>query len=177
MYEFEQSKKNNLILYGITTRHPETSESLRNRVSQIFRDNLNIKRDLPVLRATRVQTGPEVRGCRPVLVTFETFKDRETVLRLAKVLKKANVIVTEDLSKRTRESRQELRKFMRQVNLQCGNFIIFLSLRFQVKLTFSGSRSEKSAILTHLEALNLDFLKFCTFLRFKSTQLTRFRAP
>ena len=116
MYEFEQSKKNNLILYGITTRHPETSESLRNRVSQIFRDNLNIKRDLPVLRATRVQTGPEVRGCRPVLVTFETFKDRETVLRLAKVLKKANVIVTEDLSKRTRESRQELRKFMRQVN-------------------------------------------------------------
>ena len=115
MYEFEQSKKNNLILYGITTRHPETSESLRTRVSTIFRDNLNIKRDLPVLRATRVQTGPEVRGCRPVLVTFETFKDRETVLRLAKVLKKANVIVTEDLSKRTRESRQELRKFMRQV--------------------------------------------------------------
>ena len=60
-------------------------------------------------------SGPEVRGCRPVLVTFESFKDRETVLRLAKVLKKANVIVTEDLSKRTRESRQELRKFMRQV--------------------------------------------------------------
>ena len=132
MYEFEQSKKNNLILYGITTRHPETSESLRNRVSQIFRDNLNIKRDLPVLRATRVQTGPEVRGCRPVLVTFETFKDRETVLRLAKVLKKANVIVTEDLSKRTRESRQELRKFMRQV-IQCGNYRIFLPLRFYVK--------------------------------------------
>ena len=132
MYEFEQSKKNNLILYGITTRHPETSESLRNRVSQIFRDNLNIKRDLPVLRATRVQTGPEVRGCRPVLVTFETFKDRETVLRLAKVLKKASVIVTEDLSKRTRESRQELRKFMRQV-IQCGNVMIFLSLRFCVK--------------------------------------------
>ena len=156
MYEFEQSKKNNLILYGITTRHPETSESLRNRVSQIFRDNLNIKRDLPVLRATRVQTGPEVRGCRPVLVTFETFKDRETVLRLAKVLKKANVIVTEDLSKRTRESRQELRKFMRQV-IQCGNYRIFLSLGFYVKPNFGGSRSEKSAILTHLEALNFDF--------------------
>ena len=31
------------------------------------------------------------------------------------VFKKANVIVTEDLSKRTRESRQELRKFMRQI--------------------------------------------------------------
>jgi hypothetical protein len=31
------------------------------------------------------------------------------------VLRKSLVTVTEDLSKRTRESRQELRKFMRQV--------------------------------------------------------------
>ena len=74
MYEFEQNKKNNLILYGITTKHPETSESLRVRISNIFRDNLNIRRDVPVLKASRVHTGPEVRGCRPVLVTFETFK-------------------------------------------------------------------------------------------------------
>lgn len=70
---------------------------------------------MPLQRAHRVFTGPEVKGCRPVLVTFETFKDRETVLRQAKLLKKANVDVTEDLSKRTRECRQELRKFMRKV--------------------------------------------------------------
>ena len=57
-----------------------------------------------------------MRGCRPVLVTFETFKDRETVFRQAKMLKKgANIDVTEDLSKRTRENRAELRKFMRKV--------------------------------------------------------------
>ena len=61
-------------------------------------------------------SGPEVRGCRPVLVTFETFKDRETVFRQTKMLKKgANIDVTEDLSKRTRENRAELRKFMRKV--------------------------------------------------------------
>ena len=53
-------------------------------------------------------SGPEVRGTRPVLVTFENFKDRETVLRLAKVLKKANIHVTEDLSRRTRESRYHI---------------------------------------------------------------------
>merc|ERR1719323_1782594 len=114
MYEFEQNKKNNLILYGITTKHPETSESLRTRIANIFRDHLNIRRDIPVQRATRIHTGPEVRGCRPVLVTFETVKDRETVFRQAKMLKKgANIDVTEDLSKRTRENRAELRKFMR----------------------------------------------------------------
>ena len=85
--------------------------------------------------------GPEVRGTRPVLVTFENFKDRDEVLRKvsgyeldlttttkmrtyrpdqkyviqARMLKKANVHVEEDLSKRTRENRAELRKFMRQV--------------------------------------------------------------
>ena len=33
----------------------------------------------------------------------------------ARLLKKANIHVEEDLSKRTRENRAELRKFMRQV--------------------------------------------------------------
>ena len=52
------------------------------------------------------RTGPDVHGTRPVLVTFETFKDRETVLKLAKTLsKKAKINVSEDLSKRTREAR------------------------------------------------------------------------
>ena len=54
-----------------------------------------------------------------MLVTFETFKDRETVFRQAKMLKKgANIDVTEDLSKRTRENRAELRKFMRKVLIE-----------------------------------------------------------
>ena len=97
-----------------------------------------------------------MRGTRPVLVTFESFKDRDEVLRKvgtqfasdsipryntylprptiyketvatmlrpttilvqARMLKRANVHVEEDLSKRTRENRAELRKFMRQVRL------------------------------------------------------------
>ena len=40
---------------------------------------------------------------------------------------------------------------------QCGNFTIFLSLWFYVKSIFGDSRSAKSAILTHLEALKFDF--------------------
>ena len=58
-----------------------------------------------------------------MLVTFETFKDRETVFRQAKMLKKgANIDVTEDLSKRTRENRAELRKFMRKVRYLLRNW-------------------------------------------------------
>ena len=90
------------------------------------------------------------------MVTFETFKDRETVLKLAKTLsKKAKINVSEDLSKRTREARylidgrycrkcdmfrkyqfnfslfnyyyrQELRRFMRQVKRQNPEKTCFL---------------------------------------------------
>ncbi|TRY80886.1 hypothetical protein TCAL_04708 [Tigriopus californicus] len=115
MYEFEQSKKNNLIFYGVRNRAHENSDSLKLYLANLLRDHLNIRREVPIQRATRIHTGPEVRGCRPCLVTFETFKDRETVLRQSKALKKASIDVTEDLSKRTRESRQELRKFMRKI--------------------------------------------------------------
>ena len=59
--------------------------------------------------------GPEISGSRPVLVTFENFKDREEVLRKGKLSKNSNIHISEDLSKRTRETRAELRKFMRKV--------------------------------------------------------------
>ena len=54
-------------------------------------------------------------GSKPVLVTFENFKDREDILRKGNLLKGSNIHITEDLSKRTRESRNELRKYMRKV--------------------------------------------------------------
>ena len=63
-------------------------------------------------------TGPEVSGSRPVLVTFETFKDREEVvlncllpdssyqvLRKGNLLKGSSIHISEDISKRVRESR------------------------------------------------------------------------
>ena len=56
-----------------------------------------------------------MQGCKPVLVTFEEFKDREDVLKNAKVLVNSVVTVTEDFSKRTRETRQKLRKLMKMM--------------------------------------------------------------
>jgi len=115
MYEFEQNKKNNLIFNGILPDHPETPDGLTQKVASLIKTHVSIKRELPITKASRVYSGPEVRGTRPVLVTFESFKDRDEILRKARMLKKANVHVEEDLSKRTRENRTELRKFMRQV--------------------------------------------------------------
>ena len=73
--------------------------------------NASIKRRLYIIFIFAFK-GPDVHNTRPVLVTFETFKDRETVLKLAKTLsKKAKINVSEDLSKRTREARFVVLKY------------------------------------------------------------------
>lgn len=116
MYEFEVNKKNNLIFYGIQSEPRETPSLLLSKVTNMLRTNLNIKRDISLSSASRVMTGPEVVGCRslnmnvniysfdtslgrPVVVTFQEFKDREEVLRKAGVLKGNNIHVTEDMSR------------------------------------------------------------------------------
>ena len=82
-------------------------------------------------QSARLTTGPEIRGCRPILVTFHNFKvgnpllfdspfsqvvltfvidcqrlstffalkDREDVLSKARLLKRSNIYVSEDLSR------------------------------------------------------------------------------
>merc|ERR1711892_432873 len=115
MYDFEVNKRNNLIFYGITGEQRETAAVLLSKVVSILRGSMAVKREISLMNASRLHTGPEVAGCRPVVVTFEEFKDREDILRKANMLKGSNIHVTEDMSRRVRESRNELRKFMRDV--------------------------------------------------------------
>ena len=115
MYDFEINKKNNLIFYGIPNEINEKEPQLVAKIKDMIRNHMKIRRDIVITSATRMYTGPEVFNCRPTLVTFEEFRDREEVLKNSKLLKKPTISVTEDLSKRTRVARQELRKFMRHV--------------------------------------------------------------
>ena len=115
MYDFEINKKNNLIFYGIPNEINEKEPQLVAKIKDMIRNHMKIRRDIVITTATRMYTGPEVFNCRPTLVTFEEFRDREEVLKNSKLLKKPTISVTEDLSKRTRVARQELRKFMRHV--------------------------------------------------------------
>ena len=107
---------------------------------------------------------------RPVVVTFEEFKDREEVLRKAGVLKGNNIHVTEDMSRshtvssrtsfhpvfisrRVRESRTELRKFMRDVKKQnpAANILLqydklFVNHRCYVWSDFQGKVVEHTPV-------------------------------
>ena len=115
MYEFEQNKRNNLLFYGIPNDTRETPGTLLEKISSIIKTTLSVSRDVPVSKASRVLIGPDVSGSRPVVVTFENYKDKEDVLRRGGAMKGSKIHVTEDMNKKTRDSRAELRRFIRAV--------------------------------------------------------------
>lgn len=143
LYEFEVNKKNNLIFYGLAGENRETPSVLIMKINSILKQTLSLRRDIVITKAARMQTGPDVGGCRPIVVTFEDFNDREQVLRKAAMLKGSNIHITEDMSRlvsrpclgfyistmmifvcrRVRESRQELRKYMREVKKNCPSSV------------------------------------------------------
>ena len=49
------------------------------------------------------------------------YRDREEILSKSKLLRGSNVYITEDLSRKLREHRNELTKFMREVSLNLAN--------------------------------------------------------
>ena len=117
MFEIDKTRKNNLLFYGIRPDFlPEIQTQLEKKIHEIMRFNLQISRDVPVVKIARMMTGPEVRGCRPVLINFAYWKDREEVLNKSRLLRGSNIYITEDLSRRLRETRSQLTKYMRDVS-------------------------------------------------------------
>ena len=57
LYEFEVSKKNNLIFYGIPGEHRETPSELMAKVTSILKQTLSLRRDIVISKAARIMTG------------------------------------------------------------------------------------------------------------------------
>merc|ERR1719397_1771099 len=126
MYDFEQNKRNNLIFYGINQDPGETQESLVINIQKLIKEKMLLRREMNITQANRDDHGPAVSGRRPVIVTFENFKDREAVLRRADYLKKCNMQLTEDFSKSVREQRAHLARFMKNWKRQSPKSYAFL---------------------------------------------------
>ena len=67
MYMLESNMKNNLIFYGISQEEGETAERLVGKVREVISRQLKMSREVVMTNVTRLYTGPEVQGCRPVL--------------------------------------------------------------------------------------------------------------
>ena len=67
MYDFEQNKKNNLIFYGIPGDSKESKDDLKLKIMNLLKLRLNIRREIPLVRASRMLTGQTCKGC-PLLL-------------------------------------------------------------------------------------------------------------
>lgn len=103
MYDFENSKKNNLIFYGIPREERESGKTLILKIKSLITNRLNIKRYIALTSATRLLAGilrecklnnycslagPEVNNCQPVVVTFEDVEDRHEIFKNFKLKRK-----------------------------------------------------------------------------------------
>ena len=85
MHEIDKTRKNNLMIYGLRPDFlPEIQSQLETKVHEIFKHNLQISREIQTTKIARLLTGPEVRGCRPVVVNFANFRYRKKYRKIPK---------------------------------------------------------------------------------------------
>ena len=62
MHEIDKTRKNNLLFYGIKPDFlPEIPAQLEQKIMEIIKAHLNISRDVPVTKISRMISGPEVQ--------------------------------------------------------------------------------------------------------------------
>ena len=113
VFELDKNRKNNLVFYGVKgdNTDPDECEKL---IKSIMNNHMQVSRDIPLTKVTRLWNGPSFRGFKPILVSFQLWKDKEEVLRRNNLLQKnTNMYVTEDFSRKVRKHREELLKFAR----------------------------------------------------------------
>ena len=106
------------------------------QVREVLQKKLYITREIPMSRMGRIWHGPEFRGHKPIQVCLVNYRDKEEILRkarfakqgsansmrrqlltlsLSRLLKGSHVYISEDFSRKVREHRHELIKFMKEV--------------------------------------------------------------
>lgn len=118
-----QSRRNNLVIDGITESPGETWADSEEKVKRVVSEKLQLQREIEVERAHR--TGKPVPGSdrpRPIDVKFFRYKDRSAVLQRAKHLIGTKIYINEDYTDAVRLKRNCFRSrgdiaFLRQDKL------------------------------------------------------------
>ena len=107
-YQEDYSRRNNLRFEGITESNSENWEQTQFKIKKLLHEKFDMP-NVPIERAHRLKKIPGQNNAIPrtIVVRFNSFDDREKILRNARVLKNTNIFVNEDLSDATAKSRKE----------------------------------------------------------------------
>ncbi|CAB4068600.1 unnamed protein product [Lepeophtheirus salmonis] len=114
--ELDKSWKNNLVLFGVPCGDDEEDPMVTlDKVREVLHKKLYISRDIPMSRISRINYGPDCRGHKPIQLCLVNYRDKEELLRKSRLLKGTNIYLSEDFSRKVREHRHELIKFIKEV--------------------------------------------------------------
>ena len=97
-----------------------------------------ITREIPMSRVSRITFGPDFRGHKPIQVCLVNYRDKEEILRKARLLKGSNIYISEDFSRKVREHRNELVRIVDQIKFQIISFIVTIFTYLRVSSSFNS---------------------------------------
>lgn len=107
----DQSRRDNLIFFGVSDTVSETWAQTEARILSIFQTSLNVQiTGDSIVRAHRLGNFTQNK-CRPIIVKFASFKLRDQILLARTGLKALRISVSEDFSLATRNARKQLIEF------------------------------------------------------------------
>lgn len=141
-YNEDYSRRNNLRITGLQEQAGETWENTSTKVSKMINDNLELP-PVSLERAHRVGPVNPSRP-RPVVVRFEKYSDRETVIRNAKKLKGTGIYISEDLCPASQEIKMKQLPLLKKARDE-GKIAYFRHTRLIIKEK-TGQQSSFSTI-------------------------------
>ena len=137
----DRSRRNNIRIDGIKEHNKESCEECERRVHSMLKERLDIE-NVEIERAHR--GGRKSRSKpRTIVCKLLRFKDKQNILRKAKLLKGTNIFINEDYCQDTVEYRKELWEEVKVLRSQ--GKIAYLNYRCIV------SRDKVSALSTETE--------------------------
>ena len=105
------SRRENIILHGVTEMQNESYEKIRERVTQILNGNVKSKswKDSDIQRSHRLGKDSSKKP-RPIIVRFHQFQDKLLVLKSRDDLRKLGIGVANDLTKNQRDELAKLKE-------------------------------------------------------------------
>ncbi|KAI8507447.1 hypothetical protein Bbelb_148270 [Branchiostoma belcheri] len=108
-YLENQSRRNNILIDGITDVKEESWEECEQKVRSLLKEKLQLDpKKIEIERAHRNgRFQPDARP-RSIVAKLLRFKDKEAILQRARYLKGSNIFINEDFSEAIRQKRKEL---------------------------------------------------------------------
>lgn len=130
-YHENQSRRNNIRFDGVPESDRETWMDTENKIQEILKTKFDFLEPPEIERAHRVGS-PKSNTPRPIVVKFNKYKDRHTVLRNGKNLKGSSMFVNEDVSDRVNARRKEQMARLKEARNE-GKIAYFILDRLVIK--------------------------------------------